>query len=138
MTTELPMSTRAPGLARDAAGHLAHDNVAALDPAERARIGVVLSAALPAPVRPLAATALSNAFIDTLADLHVVDYHDAGLADLGRPDGYLQRQLARWNKQLINSHSREIAGFPQLAENLNHSIPASRHTSIVHGDFRLD
>jgi aminoglycoside phosphotransferase (APT) family kinase protein len=84
------------------------------------------------------ATALSNAFIDTLADLHSVDYRNAGLADLGRPDGYLQRQLARWNKQLNNSHSRDIAGFPRLAEMLNHTIPASRYTSIVHGDFRLD
>jgi aminoglycoside phosphotransferase (APT) family kinase protein len=84
------------------------------------------------------ATALGNAFIDTLANLHLVDYAAAGLADLGRPDGYLKRQLTRWTKQLAHSHSRDVAGFDRLADRLTASMPASGRASIVHGDFRLD
>ena len=84
------------------------------------------------------ATTLANAFIDALAELHLVDYGRSGLADLGRPDGYLERQLARWIKQLTSSQSRDVPGFRSLADGLTASMPATTRSSIVHGDFRLD
>jgi aminoglycoside phosphotransferase (APT) family kinase protein len=84
------------------------------------------------------ATTLGNAFIDALADLHLVDYRRAGLANLGRPDGYLERQLTRWNKQLTSSRSRDVPGFRALADRLIDSMPVTARSSIVHGDFRLD
>jgi aminoglycoside phosphotransferase (APT) family kinase protein len=84
------------------------------------------------------ATTLGNAFIDALAELHLVDYERAGLADLGRPDGYLERQLTRWSKQLTSSQSRDVPGFRALADGLRASMPATTRSSIVHGDFRLD
>jgi aminoglycoside phosphotransferase (APT) family kinase protein len=84
------------------------------------------------------ATTLGNAFIDALAELHLVDYERAGLADLGRPDGYLERQLTRWSKQLTSSQSREVPGFRALADGLRASMPVTTRSSIVHGDFRLD
>jgi aminoglycoside phosphotransferase (APT) family kinase protein len=84
------------------------------------------------------ATTLGNAFIDALADLHLVDYRRAGLANLGRPDGYLERQLTRWNKQLTGSRSRDVPGFRALADRLIDSMPVTARSSIVHGDFRLD
>lgn len=84
------------------------------------------------------AAQLSTAFIDTLAELHMVDYREVGLADFGRPDGYLERQVRRWVKQLGSSQSREIAGFDDLGARLAASVPVSTAASIVHGDFRLD
>ena len=81
---------------------------------------------------------LSEAFIDTLADLHSVDPGSVGLADLGRPIGYLDRQLVRWRKQLASSESRQVPGFAELADALSASTPSTTTTSIVHGDFRLD
>jgi aminoglycoside phosphotransferase (APT) family kinase protein len=84
------------------------------------------------------ATTLGNAFIDALAELHLVDYERAGLADLGRPDGYLDRQLIRWSKQLTSSQSRDVPGFRALADGLTASMPVTTRSSIVHGDFRLD
>ena len=81
---------------------------------------------------------ITERLVDTLADLHAVDYRAVGLADFGRPDGYLTRQVARWKKQLDSSRSREIDGIDELAERLTASVPASSDGTIVHGDYRLD
>lgn len=81
---------------------------------------------------------ISERLVDTLVDLHAVDYAEVGLADFGRPDGYLERQVRRWKKQLDASRSREIAGIDELAARLSDSVPTSGDGTIVHGDFRLD
>jgi aminoglycoside phosphotransferase (APT) family kinase protein len=76
--------------------------------------------------------------VDTLAALHAVDYAEVGLAEFGRPEGYLSRQLARWKKQLASSRSRELPGMDELITGLDASVPAESGATIVHGDFRLD
>jgi len=84
------------------------------------------------------ASRLGEVFIDTLAELHRIDPQRVGLADLGRPSGYLDRQLVRWRKQLASSESREVPGFSELVHALSASTPSTPRTTIVHGDFRLD
>ena len=91
-----------------------------------------------AALSPAQARALGYAFIDCMADLHQVDYVAAGLADFGRPDGYLERQVRRWTRQLAASRSRDVPGFDQLGARLAACTPSSARASIVHGDFRLD
>lgn len=81
---------------------------------------------------------LGRAMIATLADLHRVDPESVGLGDLGRPDGYLQRQLVRWVRQVEANDSPQAADLAALAGRLEATRPTSRRTSIVHGDFRLD
>jgi aminoglycoside phosphotransferase (APT) family kinase protein len=85
-----------------------------------------------------AATALANELVDVLARLHRLDPEQVGLADLGRPEGYLERQLRRWEHQLESSHSRDLPELTRLAERLAARIPISQSASIVHGDYRLD
>ena len=58
---------------------------------------------------------LGHAFVDALAALHLVDPAEVGLADFGRPDGYLARQVRRWTTQLASSRSRDVPGFDVLA-----------------------
>lgn len=82
--------------------------------------------------------AISERLVDTLVALHAVDYEAVGLGDFGRPDGYLERQVSRWKKQLAASTSRELPGMDKLVARLDGTIPASREGTIVHGDFRLD
>lgn len=82
--------------------------------------------------------AISEDLVDTLGRLHAVDPASVGLGDFGRPDGYLERQVRRWRKQLESSRSRDIAGIDELAERLSASIPATGEGTIVHGDYRLD
>jgi aminoglycoside phosphotransferase (APT) family kinase protein len=81
---------------------------------------------------------LGHAFIDALAELHLVDPAAVGLTDFGRPEGYLARQVSRWTKQLASSRSREVPGFDDLAARLAEAVPDTQRASIVHGDFRLD
>jgi aminoglycoside phosphotransferase (APT) family kinase protein len=85
-----------------------------------------------------AATALADELVDVLARLHRLDPEQVGLADLGRPEGYLERQLRRWGRQLESSHSRELHELTRLAQRLGERIPVTQSAAIVHGDYRLD
>ncbi|MFC4003129.1 phosphotransferase family protein [Prauserella oleivorans] len=82
--------------------------------------------------------AIADALVDTLVDLHAVDYDSVGLGDFGRPAGFLERQLRRWKKQLDASRSRDLPGIEELHERLAARIPVSPEPAIVHGDYRLD
>ncbi|MDQ7878568.1 phosphotransferase family protein [Microbacterium sp. QXD-8] len=73
-----------------------------------------------------------------LADLHAVDAAAVGLGDFGRPDGYLERQLATWRRQLDASRSRQTPVLDALQSSLADGVPVSARSGIVHGDYRLD
>ncbi|MDW6063833.1 phosphotransferase family protein [Streptomyces sp. FXJ1.4098] len=79
--------------------------------------------------------------VDTLVELHAVDPAAVGLADFGRPDGFLERQLRRWGKQLAASRNRELPGIDELHEALGKALPVAASSgtpTVVHGDYRLD
>ncbi|MFN2451876.1 MAG: phosphotransferase family protein, partial [Candidatus Dormibacteria bacterium] len=102
--------------------------------------GHVIRERLPAAYEdsPQTRRALSVALVDTLATLHSVDPQSAGLATLGRPDGYLERQVRRWWTQWTLSATRELRAMGTLRDRLAAALPASGPTGIVHGDYRLD
>lgn len=81
---------------------------------------------------------LARTLVDTLAELHRVDPAAVGLADFGRPDGFLARQVHRWRRQLAASRSRDLPGVDALAGQLAASVPDSPAPAVVHGDYRLD
>ncbi|MFF1690169.1 MULTISPECIES: phosphotransferase family protein [unclassified Streptomyces] len=91
-----------------------------------------------APLGPERTRAAVLGLVDTLVDLHAVDPAEVGLADFGRPEGFLDRQLRRWGKQLDASRNRELAGVDELHAALGRSLPTSPAPTIVHGDYRLD
>jgi aminoglycoside phosphotransferase (APT) family kinase protein len=91
-----------------------------------------------APLAGRAAEELADALVDVLVRLHATDPAAVGLADLGRPQGYLERQVARWGKQLTASRSRDIPGAEGLARRLAGTVPASQRSGLVHGDYKLD
>jgi aminoglycoside phosphotransferase (APT) family kinase protein len=73
-----------------------------------------------------------------IAALHMIDYTAVGLADYGKPDKYLERQVARWSKQYRASETETIEAMDRLIDWLPQNIPPGDETSVVHGDFRLD
>lgn len=81
---------------------------------------------------------LADAIVDTLTTLHEVDPAAAGLADLGRPVGYLERQLSRWTRQWDAVRTRDGDEVEELARRLTASMPPSPHLGIVHGDYKID
>lgn len=91
-----------------------------------------------ADVAPAQALALADGLVDVLARLHAVDAAAVGLEDLGRPAGYLERQVTRWGKQLAASRSRDVSDLERLGRRLAESVPASAGVTLVHGDYKLD
>lgn len=82
---------------------------------------------------------MAHALVDVLAELHAVDPAQVGLADFGRPAGFLARQLARWQSQWAASQTTEVVAVDALGEELGERLPRGPSASaIVHGDFRLD
>ncbi len=82
--------------------------------------------------------AVAESLITTLGDLHAVDPAGVGLGDFGRPEGFLERQVRRWRRQLDASRSRDIPGIDDLHEKLARTLPEQAAPAIVHGDYRLD
>ena len=74
----------------------------------------------------------------TLARLHKVDYEAVGLTGFGRPDGYFDRQVARWIKQYRGAETEHIAAMETLIAELPALIPADQSVAIAHGDYRLE
>jgi aminoglycoside phosphotransferase (APT) family kinase protein len=84
---------------------------------------------------------LGLSLADTLATLHAVDPDEIGLGDLARKEGYIGRQLRRWSQQFrdtidgANDYDEDVE---RLAAELGQRIPDQVHSTIVHGDYRLD
>jgi aminoglycoside phosphotransferase (APT) family kinase protein len=83
------------------------------------------------------ADALCRRFVDVLAAIHDVDYRAAGLGDVGKPTGYLDRQVRRWTDQWRRAKAFDDPVIDELAVILGNHIPASPPSTIVHGDYRL-
>ncbi|MBZ6230508.1 MULTISPECIES: phosphotransferase family protein [Streptomyces] len=96
------------------------------------------TAAQLAPLGPERTRAAVLNLVDTLVGLHAVDTAEVGLADFGRPEGFLDRQLRRWAKQLDASRNRDLAGIDELHATLGRDLPRSPAPTVVHGDYRLD
>ncbi|WP_239381433.1 phosphotransferase family protein [Frankia sp. CIT1] len=73
-----------------------------------------------------------------LARLHAVPYAEVGLADFGRPEGYLSRQVTRWRNQWAHVATRELTDIITLHARLRDALPAESGAAIVHGDVRID
>jgi aminoglycoside phosphotransferase (APT) family kinase protein len=88
---------------------------------------------------PPRARALSTELVRTLARLHSVRPADVGLEDFGRPEGFLERQVRRWNRQLEASLTRPRVEAAELRHLLERAVPTGGgRGGILHGDFRLD
>jgi aminoglycoside phosphotransferase (APT) family kinase protein len=81
---------------------------------------------------------LSEAFVETLVSIHSVDASDPGIAALGKPDGYVSRQVAGWSKRWGASRTEEVPAMDRTARWLASHQPAASGASLVHNDFKYD
>ncbi len=81
---------------------------------------------------------LTNALIRVEASLHNVDVEEAGLTELGKPEGFLNRQLAGWIKRWNLSKIEESSAMDEVYEILSSDIPTPQAVSIVHNDIKFD
>ena len=87
---------------------------------------------------PDAAARMSDALVDTLADLHRVDPVAAGLADIGRIDGFLERQVEGWTRRWQAAKVFEIDSMNAVHAWLVARRPVTQSTALVHNDYKLD
>jgi aminoglycoside phosphotransferase (APT) family kinase protein len=101
-------------------------------------VGAVITDSVPAAIdTPEERRRLGFELVDGLVDLHAVDYNSCGLDRLGKPTGYLERQLRRWTGLWEVNATRELADCLEIGELLKASMPESPPSTVVHGDYRL-
>jgi aminoglycoside phosphotransferase (APT) family kinase protein len=106
---------------------------------ERIR-GIVLRRSPPKEVElgPETTRRLSEAFVDNLAALHAIDPAAAGLGDLGKPKGYVERQVTGWTKRWHDSKTDDVPHVDEIAAWLAARIPVERGAAIIHNDYKYD
>jgi aminoglycoside phosphotransferase (APT) family kinase protein len=104
------------------------------------RRGVILRKTLPHALAIDAGTArqLSLSLIDTLAQLHALDFRAAGLGDLGKPQGYVARQVTGWTNRSAQARTEELPALDRVARWLNEHLPPESGAALVHNDFKYD
>lgn len=77
------------------------------------------------------------AMVDALAALHDFDWRSGGLVDLGRPEGFHERQVQRWTSQLASYGGRELPDLDRVTTFLSSNLPVTYEPSLMHGDFHM-
>jgi aminoglycoside phosphotransferase (APT) family kinase protein len=85
-----------------------------------------------------ALTGIVEDLLGTLVALHDIDVDAVGLGSFGRPDGFVERQVALWWRQWTAVRTRDLPDVERLHQALASSIPVSGRAGVLHGDFRID
>ncbi len=104
------------------------------------REGVVIDDSFPKGVEPTEelCRGISHTVVDTLVELHAVDPWEAGLGDLGKPEGFLERQTHGWISRYDKAKTDEIEEVGPLTDWLVRDIPESPRPTIIHNDYKLN
>ena len=101
--------------------------------------GSVVRDAFPAEIdTPPQRRRATEELVDALVEIHGADWRGTAFEQLGRPAGYLERQLLRWTRQWEHNRTRKLADVDLMGAWLQRHLPAGHETTIVHGDYKLD
>ena len=104
------------------------------------RRGIVIRDSVPAELAavPEYPRVLSEAFIDCLVRLHAVDIHQDGLTSLGKPAGFVERQVRGWAERWERAKTEDLADMERVVRWLHERLPESAEATLVHNDYKLD
>jgi len=104
------------------------------------RVGTVVRRSMPDNYANLADAPrqMSEALIDRLAEFHAIDYSALGLDDLGKPDGFIERQIDGWYRRWHKSKVDDNANMDDVYHWLKQHLPKSMASSLIHNDYKLD
>jgi len=102
--------------------------------------GVILRKDVPPDVNfsPETARLVCESFLDNLALLHGLDYNAVGLADLGKPQGYLERQVRGWIERYHGSKTHDIPAVETISNWIQQHMPSSSGATLIHNDYKYD
>jgi aminoglycoside phosphotransferase (APT) family kinase protein len=106
---------------------------------ERVR-GIILRARVPEGLvlDPPTMRRVSEAMCDTLAEIHRVDWKAVGLGDLGKPEGYVERQVRGWSERYAKAKTDDVPQVDRLGAWLHEHMPRESGATLVHNDFKYD
>ena len=81
---------------------------------------------------------ICHALVDTLVELHAIDYARVGLSELGKPQGYTARQVAGWTTRYANARTEPIPELERTAEWLAAHLPPEQPPTLIHNDYKYD
>lgn len=104
------------------------------------RKGIVLDTKFPEHIlyTPQIGQQISEKMVDTLVQLHAIDYKETALAAMTKPEGFMERQVAGWLERYERAKTDDIAEVDKLREWLLGNIPSSSEATIIHYDFKLN
>ncbi len=104
------------------------------------RRGIVLRKSLPPGITidPETAQRLCHCLVDNLAALHALDFKAAGLGDLGKPEGYVGRQVAGWIERFAKAQTDKLPEMGRLSKWLTDTMPKESGAALIHNDFKYD
>ncbi len=90
------------------------------------------------PLEPDTMRRLCEALVENLALLHGIDYRTAGLGDLGKPEGYVERQVTGWTRRYRDAQTDEVPDLERLARWLADHLPRESSAALIHNDYKFD
>ena len=87
---------------------------------------------------PDIARRLSESFVDNLARLHGLDYASIGLGDLGKPQGYLERQVRGWTERYSRSQTHDFPEVKEVTRWMKEHMPPTCGAALIHNDYKYD
>jgi aminoglycoside phosphotransferase (APT) family kinase protein len=102
--------------------------------------GVIMRPQMPEEMVPPSSLMkrIAGSFIDNLVDLHAVDHRAAGLGDLGRPEGYVERQIRGWTKRYYHAKTDDIDEMERAGSWLADHMPPESGAGLIHNDYKYD
>jgi aminoglycoside phosphotransferase (APT) family kinase protein len=104
------------------------------------RKGIVINASFPQDVTPTEDLChnISTMVVDTLVQIHAIDWQAAGLAEFGHPEGFMARQVKGWIERYFRAQTDDIPQVQLLTSWLAEHIPSSPAPTLIHNDFKLN
>ncbi|MDF0725421.1 phosphotransferase family protein [Cytobacillus sp. S13-E01] len=102
--------------------------------------GIVLDTSFPEHIEPTheVCRKISKTMVDTLVQLHDIDYSRTGLKEISQPNGFMERQVHGWISRYERSITDEIPEVEKLKKWMVNNIPASPTPTVIHYDFKLN
>lgn len=102
--------------------------------------GVILRGRPPKDIvlQPELMRSISEATVNHLAELHLIDLETSGLADFGKPEGYTQRQVEGWIGRYYKAETDKLPQMDEAAEWMKANIPEQKYVSLIHNDYKYD
>ncbi|VAW16938.1 POSSIBLE ACYL-COA DEHYDROGENASE FADE36 [hydrothermal vent metagenome] len=81
---------------------------------------------------------IADSWLNTLIELHQVDFKSLGLSDLGKPNGYVERQVTNWGKQYLKAATDDVPAAEKVMRWMQDNQPRTYNHSLIHNDYKYD